>query len=190
MKRTQRNLSIIITAIALAYLVLIRLPLWFALGAAALLVVTGIVLAILGRDFMIGRYRASRRDWQQALTRYQRFEKKLIKSRLGVLLAPLYLSIYSFDGVAVVRNNIGQALMNLKELDQAEASLRSALQRDPLYPLPYLNLGFIAAMRHQPELAEREMRRAVQLGYSPTIAEKLLRSALAEANAEVGRLME
>jgi hypothetical protein len=64
------------------------------------------------------------------------------------------------------------------------------LQRDPLYPLPYLNLGVIAAMRDQPELAEREMRKAVQLGYSPTGAQKLLRSVLAAANTGIGRLMK
>jgi tetratricopeptide (TPR) repeat protein len=188
MKRTQRNLSIVITAIALAYLILIRLPAVVALGAASVLVAIGILLAILGRDFMRGRYRASRRQWQQALTHYRRFEKKLLKSRISPVFAPLYLSVYSFDGVAIVRNNIGQVLVNLRELDQAEDVLRSALQRDPLYPLPYLHLGVIAAMRHQEDLAQREMRKAVQLGYSPNSAQKLLRSALAAANAGAGEV--
>ena len=139
---------------------------------------------------MVGRYYSSRRDWAKALVRYQRFEKRLLKSRWRPLLVPLYLSIYTFDGVAVVRNNIGQTLMNQRELDDAERWLLSALQRDPLYPLPYLNLGVIAAMRQQQDLAEREMRKAVHLGYSPTGAQQLLRRALAAANTGMGGLMK
>ena len=45
MKRPQRNLSIVITAIALSYLVLIRLPLPYALGAVATLTSSAELLA-------------------------------------------------------------------------------------------------------------------------------------------------
>ena len=80
--------------------------------------------------------------------------------------------------------------MNQRELDDAERWLRSALQRDPLYPLPYLNLGVIAVMRQRKDLAESEMRKAVHLGYSPTGAQQLLRRALAAANGGMGGLMK
>ena len=48
MKRPQRNLSIVITAIALGYLVLIRLPLPYALGAVATLLAFAVVLIFRG----------------------------------------------------------------------------------------------------------------------------------------------
>jgi hypothetical protein len=61
-----------------------------------------------------------------------------------------------------------------------------ALQRDPLYAVPYTNLGTIAAMRNDRSTAQLEFRRAVELGFSPTGAQELLRRALAKANATVG----
>jgi tetratricopeptide (TPR) repeat protein len=190
MKRPQRNLSIVITVLALGYLMLIRLPLTYVLIVAAAVLIAALVMVVVGRDFLVGRYYSRRRQWPKALSHYQRFEKQLQKSRWRPFLVPLYLSIYSFDGIAVVRNNIAEALMNQRELDEAELWLRTSLQRDPLYPLPYLNLGLIAALRQQPDLAEREMRKAVQLGYSPHAAQQLLRRALAAAGSGPDGLMK
>jgi tetratricopeptide (TPR) repeat protein len=190
MRRTQRNLTIIVLTIALTYLVLIRLPWAYGLAAMTMLILAAVALAILGRDFLIGRYCMRRRQWQKALTRLQGFEKLLLRHPWSRFLTPLYASMYSFDGVAVARNNIAVAHMNLGELDEAERILRLALQRDPLYALPYLNLGMIAAMRKQEDVAEGEIRKAVRLGYSPSGAQQILRRALAAANAGAGRILK
>jgi len=72
--------------------------------------------------------------------------------------------------------------MNLGKPDEAEGSLRSALQRDPLYALPYVHLGTIAALRKQDAVALRHFQKAVDLGYSPQAAEQALRRARQRAN--------
>jgi tetratricopeptide (TPR) repeat protein len=131
-----------------------------------------------------------RRRWEQAIERYERFEKKLLRARWSQLTVVLYLGIYSLDGVAIARNNIGQALMNAGDLDGAVRWLRSALQRDPLYAVPYVNLSVIAAMRKDETTARREMTRAVQLGFNPNSAQRILRRALAAANEQIGGMFK
>lgn len=190
MKRPQRNLLIILSALAVAWLGVRELPLTLALGFAGAVFLLGLALMVWGRDFLIGRYRTRRREWQLALERYRRFEQKLLSHRWSSLLTPLYLSIYSFDGVAIGRNNIAHSLMHLGELDEAVRWLRSALQRDPLYPIPYTNLATVAAMRKDLATAESHLRRAVELGYSPTGAQLLLRRLLALANESAGHMLK
>jgi tetratricopeptide (TPR) repeat protein len=190
MKRTQRNLLVILSIIAASWILLRQLPLITALWTLGAVVLIGVILIVLARDFFIGRYRARKRDWHKALERYQRFERKLLTRRWTTLLAPLYFGIYTFDGVALVRNNIGQSLMNLDKLDEAEHWLRSALQRDPLYAIPYINLGIIAGMRGSEAVAKREIRRAVELGYSPVGAQQVMRKILARGSEGAGRMLE
>jgi tetratricopeptide (TPR) repeat protein len=187
MKRPQRNLLIILSALAVLWLVLLRLPPLMSLWLAVAAFVFGFGLLVYARDFLMGRYRTGKREWRKALESYSSFEKKLLASRLSVVLVPIYLSIYSFDGVAIARNNIAQSLMNLNELDEAVRWLRTALQHDPLYCIPYTNLGTIAALRGDTAAAQLEFRRAVDLGFSPRGAQELLRRALAKAHESAGR---
>ena len=181
-KRPHRNLLIILSALAVTWMVLMRVPSFIAIWIAVALFVFGLRLLHWARDFMIGRYRTGRRDWRGAAESFERFEKKLLTARWSIALVPLYLSIYTFDGVVIACINVWQSLMSLKEYERAIHWLRSALQRDPLYAIPYLNLGTIAALRGDEANARVEFRRAVELGYSPTGAQELLRRALANAN--------
>jgi len=182
MKRPQRILLMLLSSAAVIWLVLRLMPgaIAFGVGVAVLLMV--LVLAGWARHLMMARYHMRRRQWTKAIESYQRFEKMLLTSHYSGLLIPLYLGIYSLDGVAIVRNNIAQALMKLGKLDEADGWLRSALQQDPLYAIPYLNLGTIAAIQRQEALARRQFRTAVELGYSPIGAQKLLARALARGN--------
>jgi tetratricopeptide (TPR) repeat protein len=190
MKRTQRNLLIILSVIAATWILLRQLPLVVALWTLGAIMLIALILILLARDFFIGRYRARKREWQKALDRYQRFEHKLLTKRWTAVLTPLYFGIYTFDGVALARNNIGQALMNLGRLAEAEQWLRAALQRDPLYAIPYINLGIVAGMHGNEAVARRELRRAVELGYSPVGAQQVMRRILARSNEGAGKLLE
>lgn len=181
MKRPQRYLFIIMTAMVAVYLLLTRLPGRAALALLAVFVLLLIVAAIWGRDWFIARRHARARRWSQAIERYERFEKKLHNPVFARLSVVLYLGIYSLDGVAVARNAIGQALLNSGDYDSAVRRLRTALQSDPLYPVPYVNLAVIAAMRSDETTARREMTRALQLGFNPNTARRILSRALAEA---------
>ena len=190
MKRTQRNLFIIMTVMVGIYLVLVRLPPRITLWIAGALVAFGLALVVWGRDFFVARRLTKQRRWSEAVQRYEKFEKKLLAAPWPQLTVVLYLSFYTFDGVAVTRNNIAQCLMNAGDLDGAERQLRSALLRDPLYPVAYVNLGVVAGLRGDKKIAEREMLKAVHLGYNPAGAQRILRRALAQANETIDRLMK
>ena len=190
MKRPQRNLFIIMSLMVMIYLLATRLPGIVVLYLGAIVLALTLVFMLWSRDFLIGRYRSRQRRWQEAAERYQKFEAKLLEVRWTQWVAVLFLSLYTFDGVAICRNNIAQSLMNLRELDTAEQWLRRALQRDPLYALPYLNLGVVAALRGDKERAVREFGRAVQLGYSPEGAQRLFRQVAARINENAGKLLD
>jgi tetratricopeptide (TPR) repeat protein len=190
LKRTQRNLFIIMTVMVGIYLILIRLPPQISLGIAGGIIAFALALFLWGRDFFIARHHTKRRQWSEAAKRYELFEKKLLASPWPWLTVPLYLGIYTFDGVAIARNNIAQSLINAEDLDGAERWLRAALLRDPLYPVPYINLGVIAAMRRDKQTAEREMLKALRLGYNPAEAQRLLRRALELGKEIAGRTLE
>jgi len=181
MKRPQRILLMILSSVAMTWLLLRLVPVTVAIGLGAVLLMVGLALAIWARHLLMGRYRMRRHDWHRAIGSFQRFERMMLTNRHGGWLQPLYLGIYTLDGVALARNNIGHALIRLGKLDEAEGWLRSALQRDPLYPVPYIHLGTIAAMNGQESAARRQFQKAVDLGYSPVTAQRLLARALASA---------
>lgn len=190
MKRTQRNLFIIMTVMVVFYLVLVRLPPRITVWIALALLAFGVMTSLWGRNFLIARHLAKRRRHAAAIGHFEKFEKKLLAAPWPQFTVVLYLSVYTFDGVAVTRNDIAHCLIESGDLDGAERKLRSALLRDPLYPVAYINLGVVAALRGDKKLAEREMLKGVHLGYSPATAQRLLRRALTQANESVERLVK
>lgn len=180
MKQVQRNLLILLTAAAALWLAVRGLPLIASLSVLGALLLLLLVLALWGRDFIIGRVRARRRQWDKALARYQKFERRLLTRRGASLLLPIYMNMYSFDGVAITRNHIGLCFMHLKQLDEASRWLRAALQGDPLFALPYVNLGIIACWQSDRPAARRHLQRAVDLGFSPRAAQLLLQKEFRE----------
>lgn len=82
-----------------------------------------------------------------------------------------------------VHTAIGAARMQLGRLDEAEAALRAAVERNPRYPEAHQNLGRLYARRKQWELALRHFERAAAL--RPGDPEDHL--LVAQACAELGR---
>jgi tetratricopeptide (TPR) repeat protein len=187
MKRPQRNLFIIMSVMMAVYLIGTRLPFAIVTWLLVASLLVGAALCIWGRDFFVGRQCTRQRKWQEAAKRYQRFETKLLAAPWRKLAIVLYFGIYTFDGVALARNHVAQSLINLGDLDGAEQWLRRALQSDPMYALPYLNLGVVAALRGDQARAAREMGKAVQLGFNPDDAHRLLRRTLASVHDATDR---
>lgn len=183
MKRTQRNLSIIMTVMVVIYLLLTRLPPPIALGLLAVLLVSALMLILCALDYFVGRRHEKRSRWRQAADRYERFEKKLVKTRWRRGTVLLYFGIYTFDAIAIVRNRIAECLLALDDLDAAERWLRAAQERDLDNPAPYVNLAVVAVLRHDRATAHRQMSRAVHLGFSPVTAQQIMHRAAARANA-------
>ncbi|HMN45377.1 MAG TPA: tetratricopeptide repeat protein [Povalibacter sp.] len=183
LKRPQRYLLMILSSIAVAWTVLRLLPLKAALGFALVPIAMVLVLIVWARQLFVGRWHTRRRQWEKAVASYQRYEKMLLMNRFSGWLAPLHLGIHTLDGVARTRNLIAQALMQMQKPDEAEGWLRASLQRDPLYAVPYTNLGTIAAWRGQDAMARRHFQKAVDLGFSPVMAEQLFQRARQRARA-------
>jgi hypothetical protein len=184
MKRPQRNLTIIMTVLLAVYLLLTRLPGVAALGLLGALVVFVLGAAVWGRDLLIAHFHSKKKRFAKARERYGRFERKLLGSRWPRLSIVLYPNLYSFDGIALARNCIGQEWVKSEDLDRGVVWLRAALQRDPMYPVPYVNLALIAAKRGDATTARREMTKAVQLGFDPRAAHRMLQRALDEESDE------
>src|SRR5688572_26610448 len=90
MKRTQRNLFIIMAAMVAFYSIVTRLPWQAALAVAGAALIGFIALAVWGRDYFAARRHARKRQWPLAIERYQRFEQKALKAawrRFAVVLA-------------------------------------------------------------------------------------------------------
>ncbi len=177
LKRPQRYLLMILSSAAVAWTLLRLLPLKVALGLVLVLLAIALILAVWARHLFIGRWHARRQRWGKAIDSFRRFETMLLTNRLSGWLAPLHLGIHTLDGVARVRNLIAQAHMQMRQPDAAEGWLRESLQRDPLYAVPYTNLGTIAAWRGQDAMARRHFQKAVDLGFSPVVAEQLFQRA-------------
>jgi tetratricopeptide (TPR) repeat protein len=186
MKRTQRNLFIIMSVMMVLYLLIVRLPPPIALGVATAILCVGLLLAATAYDYFIARNHVKRGRWRLAVERFEIFEKKLLAASWRRATVLVYLSIYTFDAVAIMRNEIAQSLMNLDEFDAAERWLKGALERDLQYSPAYVNLGAIAAIRRDAVTARKQISRAVHLGYSPEGAQQVLRRALARGNAAGG----
>ncbi len=181
MKRTQRYLFMLMSILVAAYLLLTRLPWAASVSLLVMIALAYLSLLIWGRDYLIARWRARRRRWPQAVERFQRFERSLLEGKSPRLLLALHPGFYTFDGLALTRQQIAQCLLNTGDLDGAVGWSRAALQRDAEYALPYANLAIVAALRQDEALAQREMSRAVRLGYSAVAAHRALRDAFARA---------
>lgn len=168
----------ILSSAAVIWLVLRLIPPLIALWLAGVFLLAGVVLIFFVRHLLMGHYRMHKRDWTRAIERYQRFEKAVLTHRVTVIASALFIGIYTVDAIALTRNRIAQAMVRQGKLDDAEGWLRSALQRDPLYCIPYTQLGTIAALRGQERIARREFQRAVDLGFWPEHAQQLLSRAL------------
>jgi tetratricopeptide (TPR) repeat protein len=162
------------------YSIVSRLPGLAALAVLAVALIALGVLAILAREYFASKRLMKRRQWQAAVEKLKKLEQKLLHASWQRASSLLYLNVYTFDGVALVRTQVAQCFMNLDDPDQAVRWLRSALLRDPHFAIPYVNLALIAAQRRDEATARREMSRAVQLGFNPTTASHLLRRALEE----------
>ncbi|MFL6579012.1 MAG: hypothetical protein ACJ8MR_20475 [Povalibacter sp.] len=179
LKRPQRNLLMMLSSIAVVWLLLRLMPWKVAVGVGAAMFVIALLLMAIAWRFLLGRYRLRKRDYPSAIDHYQRFEKMLLTRRIGQVVAPLFLGVYTHDAIAVTRNHIAHALIQQRKLDEADGWLKSALQRDPLYPVPYIYLGTVAALRGQTNQARQHFRKAVDLGYNPVRAQETLARLLA-----------
>jgi tetratricopeptide (TPR) repeat protein len=160
--------------------------------AGPILVAVTVVLVfglIYGRHFFLARFLGSKKLWHEAIAHYETFESRAKKLNLGRLTLPLFLSVYTYDGVALAKNNMAFCYMNLRVLDQAKRLCLEALEIDSKYAVPHVNLGIIAALQNDAATAAARLERGYLLGYRNQGAQEQVRRILARLNVAAGSAM-
>ena len=189
MKRPQRNLLLFVFILCIP-LIADKLGVQkYALVFSSSMVILILVIGLLGKDYFIARYKTKQRDWEGAINRYQKFETFLTRLRIGNFYIPVCYSLYTYNGFALVKNNIAHILMNTQELQGAKQLLLEALELDKLYALPHVNLAVIAAIEGNADEALREADLAKQLGFRGKGLQPLIRKILATTNETVGKVL-
>jgi len=184
--RPRRNLALLGALVLLPLVIDLRA---YAVEAvAAFLIVVGLVL-VFGWHFFVARYFGARRDWRAAIHHYEVFEASARRLNLGPISLPLFLSLYTFNGVALAKNNLAFCLMNTGELEAAERSCDEAVEIDPKYAVPHINLGIIAALRRDPDVAANHLQRGFDLGYRDRGVQRHVRRILEATNVAAGHLL-
>ena len=170
MSRTRRyQLLYVLALLVLAALALV-VHAWIGLAGLAAF---GVALLIPGRvgghylrDLFRCRTLLDRERFNEGIEAGETFLADLRRQPWRRHLIYCHYGVYTWDVEAMARNNIGAARMELGEIDRAERDLRSALQNDTDYPIPYFNLAVIAYVRDEPAEGDRLIALAAEKGYS------------------------
>jgi tetratricopeptide (TPR) repeat protein len=85
-----------------------------------------------------------------------------------------FFGLYTWDVEAMARNNIGAAHMHLGDIDKAESHFQYVLEKDPDYPLPYMNLAIISCVRGNTTEGDKLRSIAAEKGYSGGPVDRLI----------------
>lgn len=151
----------------------------------AILVVCAFIL-IVGWQFFVARYLGKGKHWQAAIDHYKAFEARASKLRLGKVSLPVFMSIYTYSGVALAKNNMAFCYMNRGDLGEAKRLCHEALEIDPKYAVPHINLGVIAALEEDAEAADDWLQRGFELGYRNHGVQRQVRRIFAGVNIAAG----
>lgn len=179
---TVRRFLYVVTLCSLALLVGIALGLGgfseplrmlaFAVPATAL------VVRVAGRQ-LIDNLVASRAylaigEHQKAIAAADHFLEELEQQPWRRHAVWTLFGVYTLSFEAMALNNRGGARFELGQLEQAAEDLLSALEVDPEYCLPHLNLGLVAHASGDDEAASEYFRIARSLGLPGSIIKKTI----------------
>jgi tetratricopeptide (TPR) repeat protein len=181
MNRTQRyKLTYVAALLGLAGAV-VALYAWtgsigLLAGLALLMLLPGRIGGYMLRDLFRSRSLLRASQFAEAEAAGEAFLAQLGREPWRRHFIYAFAGIYTWDAAAMAQNNIGAARMQRGELDRAQASLEAALQRDPDYPLPYVNLAVIAHLRGETDEGARLAGIAATKGYSGGVCDALIAS--------------
>lgn len=140
-----------------------------------ILALAGLSFAV-SRQFFAGRRHLKKKRWVDAISCFQQFEAELNASPWKRRFSWLAAGVYTTDPVALARNNIGVIHLENGKLELASAAFRSALERDPQYAVPHLNLAVVAAKRDDRGAVDAELAEAARLGLTDAKAQARVRA--------------
>jgi tetratricopeptide (TPR) repeat protein len=185
-KRPQRNILLFVTTVVGYFLINDYLSSMVKLTLGTALVIFGCLLAILCKDFLIARSKTKKHDWEGAIEHYNKFERSLEYYQQHGINLPIFMSIYTYNGIALTNNNRAQCYMNVHRTQDAKNNLEFAVRLDKLYATPHINLAILAAQKGNESSAMKELEIARELGYKVEGSQRLIRTYLAKVNEAIG----
>lgn len=158
------------------------------IAIALLLFIPGRIQGYYYREFFRGRKLLAARKPDEAKAHFLRFQQQIQENPWQRKLVWLAWTVYTPDVEAMTYNNLAACALESGDWPAAETAARKALELDPQYPIPHVNLAIIRHLHGDPMAAEASMQTARDLGYSGGSIDQLVQSGMALlANVE-GRL--
>jgi tetratricopeptide (TPR) repeat protein len=157
----------LVAAVAIGALLVMLIPHpGVLLLLAAAILVPGRIGALVLKDLFRSRQLASASRFGEAAQAAERFLGTVRRQPWRRPFILCFFGIYTWNVEAMALNNLGVAQMHLGELDSAESNLRTALDRDPEYAIPYFNLAAIAYARGHTNEGDALLSVARDKGYT------------------------
>jgi tetratricopeptide (TPR) repeat protein len=144
---------------------------------ALLLFVPGRIQGFLWRDLYTGRRLLESGSFSSSVTASEQFIQHVESKPWLRRLWWLQGAIYTRDPVAMARNNIGAAHLELGQFDDAKRAFSEAVALDAEYAVPQFNLAMIAGLEEDDAEKEHRLERAAALGYSQSAIDNFVRNA-------------
>jgi tetratricopeptide (TPR) repeat protein len=144
---------------------------------AAVLLLPGRILGFFWRDLLRGLRLLNSKQFVESKRHSELFLHSLEQRPWLKNLIWLGSGAYSRDPEALALNNLGAAEIMLGEFDSAREHLSASISVDSLNPLPFFNMGNAYAAVGDIQEATTWFNRAVALGYSRSIVDRIMMSA-------------
>jgi tetratricopeptide (TPR) repeat protein len=153
-----------------------------------LLLVPGRIQGHYYREFFRGRALLAAREPEKAKEHFLRFLRQIHEHPWQRKLLWLAWTVYTPDVEAMTYNNLAACDLECGDLPGAEASSAKALELDPRYPIPHVNLAIIRHLQGHEAESRRHLQTARELGYSGGNIDQLVQSGAALLAKAEGRL--
>jgi tetratricopeptide (TPR) repeat protein len=144
---------------------------------ALVLFVPGRIQGAILREHFRGRRLADVGRFDESIRESEAFMERVAREPWRKRAVWLGGVVYSRDIEAMTLNNIGYAALHLGEREKARRSLERALELDPAYPVPHLNLAVLASMDGDADESRRHLEEASRFGYRGTSVDTIARQA-------------
>lgn len=131
-----------------------------------LLLVPGTIGRWLLKDLLASRSFIAMKNYPAGLAAAQRFLDTLRKRPWIRHAIWTQAGVYTLNVEAMALNNCGAAMLELRQLEDAQSALEGAKNADPHYPIPVFNLAVLAKLKGEVSASEALVAHAAKLGFA------------------------
>lgn len=147
------------------------------LASSIVFFIPGRICGIVWREFFSGRKLLTLGRPLDAEKHFERFLMDVRSNPWKKKMIALSWGIYTSDIEVMTLNNLGVICLETGRFAEATAYFEQAIALDPEAPLPYYNLALIAVANNDVDLAEKHLKRSLELGFHGSSRDDLIRKA-------------